>query len=78
MALRALTRPVRVPEQRLLSPEIHRWRRWSCGTVLEILLIVLGFSVGRLFIDEGALSGGDQGVLTIGGRGQGLGRTPSW
>jgi hypothetical protein len=37
-----------------------------------------GFSVGRLFIGEGASSGGDQGGLTAGGRGQGLGRSPSW
>jgi hypothetical protein len=25
-----------VPEQRLLSPEIHRRRRWSYGTLLEV------------------------------------------
>jgi hypothetical protein len=67
-----------VPEQRLLSPEIRRWRRRSCGTLLEISPIVLGFSVGRLLIGEGALSGVDQGLLTIGGRGQGLGRAPWW
>jgi hypothetical protein len=53
-------------EQRLQSPEIHRWRRRSCGTVLGKMLIVLGFSVGRLFIGEGASSGGDQGGLTTG------------
>jgi hypothetical protein len=29
----------------------------------------LGFSIGRLFIGEGASSGGDQGGLTMGGRG---------
>jgi hypothetical protein len=38
--------------------------------------IPLGFSIPRLFIGEGASSGGDQGGLTIGGRGQGLGRAP--
>jgi hypothetical protein len=38
--------------------------------------IVLGFSIGRLFIGEGASSGGDQGGLTISGRGQGLGHAP--
>jgi hypothetical protein len=43
---------------------------------LEISPIPLGFFVGRLFIGEGASSGGDQGGLTIGGRGQGLGRAP--
>jgi hypothetical protein len=78
MAPGALPHPGRVPEQRLLSPEIRRWRRQSCGTVLEILPIVLGFSIARLFIGEGASSGVDQGALTIGGRGQGLGRAPSW
>jgi hypothetical protein len=31
----ALPHPGRVPEQRLLSPEIRRWRRRSCRTVLE-------------------------------------------
>jgi hypothetical protein len=40
--------------------------------------IILGFSVERLFIGEGASSGVDQGSLTIGGRGQGLGRAPWW
>jgi hypothetical protein len=78
MALGALPHPDRVPEQRLLSPEIRRRRRRSCGTVLEISPIPLGFSVGRLLIGEGASSGGDQGGLTIGGHSQGLGRTPSW
>jgi hypothetical protein len=38
--------------------------------------IVLGFSIGRLLIGEGASSGGNQGGLTIGGHGQGLGHTP--
>jgi hypothetical protein len=65
-----------VPEQRLLSPKICLRRRWRCETVLEISPIFLGFSVGRLFICEGASSGGDQGGHTIGGHGQGLGRAP--
>jgi hypothetical protein len=74
MAPGALPRPGRVPEQRLLSPEIFlRWRR-HCGTVMEILTIPLGFSVPRLYIGEGASSGGFQGTLTHRGRGQGLGR----
>jgi hypothetical protein len=67
-----------VPEQRLLSPKIRRRRRRSCKTLLEISPIDLRFSVERLFIGEGASSGGDQGGLTTGGRGQGLGHTPSW
>jgi hypothetical protein len=76
MALGALPHPGRVPEQRLLSPEIclQRWRRY--GTVLGKMPIVLGFSIGRLLIGEGASSGVDQGGLTMGGRGQGLGHAP--
>jgi hypothetical protein len=61
-----------VPEQRLLSPEIHRRRR-SYGTVLEISLTLLGFSVLRLLIGERASSGGSQGALTPRWHGQGLG-----
>jgi hypothetical protein len=75
MAPGALPHPDRVPEQRLLSPEIRRRRRWSYGTVLEISPTPLGFSVRRLYIGEGASSGGCQGTLTHRGRGQGLGRT---
>jgi hypothetical protein len=66
--------PDRVPEQRLLSPEICRWRRRSYGTVLEISLTPLGFSVPRLYIGEGASSGVAPGLLTPRWRGQGLGR----
>jgi hypothetical protein len=66
-----------VPEQRLLSLEIRRWWQQSCGTLLEISPILLGFSIGRLLIGKGASSGGDQGLVTIGGHGQGLGRAPS-
>jgi hypothetical protein len=76
MAPGALPHPGRVPEQRLLSPKICLRQQRHCGTVLKISLIVLGFSVGRLFIGEGASSGGDQGGHTIGGRDQGLDRAP--
>jgi hypothetical protein len=38
------------------------------------LLTLLGFSIGRLLIGEGASSGGCQGALRHRGRGQGLGR----
>jgi hypothetical protein len=62
-----------VPEQRLLSSKICLRRRQSCGTVLGKTPIVLGFSIGRLFIGEGVSSGGDQGVSTQGaGPGAGL------
>jgi hypothetical protein len=61
-----------VPEQRLLSPEIRRrWRR-SCGTVLEKSSNPLGFSVPRLLIGEGASSGGCQGLLPHSSHGPGL------
>jgi hypothetical protein len=56
-----------VPEQRLLSPEIGLWWRRRCGTILGKTPIVLGFSVGRLYIGEGASSGGGPGGLTPGG-----------
>jgi hypothetical protein len=77
MAPGALPRPDRVPEQRLLSPKIRQQQwRWSCGTLSGNLPIVLGFSVGRLLIGEGAPSEVDQGGLTMGGHGQGLGHAP--
>jgi hypothetical protein len=76
MAPRALPRPGRVPEQRLLSFEIRRQRWQSCRTLSGNLPIVLGFSVGRLLIGEGASSEVDQGGLTMGGHSQGLGRAP--
>jgi hypothetical protein len=58
-----------VRKQRLLSPKIcRRWRR-SYETLLEILPILLGISVPRLLIGEGASSGVDQGLLTTGGSG---------
>jgi hypothetical protein len=71
MAPGALPHPGRVPEQRLLSPEIglRWWRR--CGNVLGKTLIILGFSVGRLYIGEEAASEVDQGHHTIGPRGPG-------
>jgi hypothetical protein len=50
MAPGALPHPSRVPEQRLLSPKIHRWRRRSCRTLSRKTLIDLGFGVGRLYI----------------------------
>jgi hypothetical protein len=73
MAPRALPRPGRVPEQRLLSLKIRRWWRRSYGIVLEISPTLLGFFVPRLLIGEGASSVGSQGLLTPGWRSQGLG-----
>jgi hypothetical protein len=56
-----------VPEQRLLSPKICRWRRRSCGTSSGKLPIDLGFSVGRLYIGGEAASGSRPGGSPPGG-----------
>jgi hypothetical protein len=72
----ALPHPGRVPEQRLLSPEICLRRRRRCGTVLGKTPIVLGFSVPKLFIGERASSEVDQGGLTHRGHGQEGGAPP--
>jgi hypothetical protein len=48
MAPGALPHPGRVPEQRLLSPEIRRWRRRSCGTLSGKTPIALGFWLWRV------------------------------
>jgi hypothetical protein len=78
MAPGALPHPGKVPEQRLLSPEIRRWRRRSCRTLSRKSPIDLGFFVPRLVIGEKAASEVGPGGLTIGGRGQGLGHAPWW
>jgi hypothetical protein len=65
----------RVPEQRLLSLEIHWWWRRSYGTLSEKLPTPLGFFISRLYIGEGASSGVAPGLLTPRRHGQGLGHT---
>jgi hypothetical protein len=78
MALGAIPRPGRVPEQRLLSPEIGlRWQR-HCRSFLEETLIHLGFLRQCLFIGGGAMSDGTHGPHTTGWRGQGCTRTTRW
>jgi hypothetical protein len=78
MALGAIPRPVRVPEQRLLSPKLClQWRR-HCGTFLGEMPIHLGFFHRRLFIGGGAMSEGTQGTHTTGWRGQGGTRATTW
>jgi hypothetical protein len=72
----ALPCPLRVPKHRLLSSEICLQRRRRCGTVLGKTLIVLVFSVPRLLIGEKAVSEVGSTGLTMGRRGQGLGRAP--
>jgi hypothetical protein len=74
MAPGALPRPGRVPEQRLLSPEIRWWRRRSCRTSSGKLPIDLGFSVERLYIGGEAALEGDQGAHTIGWHAPGVTR----
>jgi hypothetical protein len=65
MALGAIPHPGRVPEQRLLSPEIGlRWRR-CCKTCHGQRLDNLGFSRWRHFIGGRAMSEGTQGAHTI-------------
>jgi hypothetical protein len=73
----ALSRPGKVPEQRLLSPKIRRWWQWSCRTLSPKTLVGLGFSVLRLYIGREAASEGQQGHLTMGPRGPG-GRATPW
>jgi hypothetical protein len=78
MAPGALPHPGRVPEQRLLSPEISlRWRR-RCGTFLGKTPIDLGFLRRRLFIGGGAMSEGSLGPYTIGWRALGVTRATMW
>jgi hypothetical protein len=74
MAPGALRRSGRVPEQRLLSPEIRRWRQRSCRTLSQKTPINLGFSVWRLYIGGEATSEDDQGAHTIGWRTLGVTR----
>jgi hypothetical protein len=75
MAPGATPRPERVPEQRLLSPELRlRWR-WRCGTFLGETPIDLGFSCRKDYIGGRAMSGVDQGATPPGGAARG-GRHP--
>jgi hypothetical protein len=71
MALGAIPHPGRVPEQRLLSPEIGlRWRR-RCGTFCGRRLDYLGFLPRREYIGGRAMSEGGPGAHTTWWRGQG-------
>jgi hypothetical protein len=64
MAPRAIPRPGRVPEQRLLSPKIDlRWWR-RCGTFCGRRLDSLGFSPWREYIGGRAMSEGEPGAHT--------------
>jgi hypothetical protein len=50
----------------------------ACSMFLGKTIHTLGFSRRGDFIGEEASSGGGPGGLTMGGRGQGLGRAPLW
>jgi hypothetical protein len=78
MAPGAIPHPGRVPEQRLLSPEIAlRWRQ-RCGTFCGWMPIPLGFSHQREFIGGRAMSEGTQGAHTTWWRGQGVTCATLW
>jgi hypothetical protein len=69
MAPGAIPFPGRVPEQRLLSPEIGlRWRR-RCGTFRGSMVDDLGFLRRRHFIGERAMSEDTRGSHTMAWRG---------
>jgi hypothetical protein len=74
----ALPRPGRVLKQRLLSPEIRRGRRRSCGTSSGKLPIPIGFWVERLYIGGEAASEGGQGTHTMGCLALGVTRATMW
>jgi hypothetical protein len=78
MAPGAIPHPGRVPEQRLLSPEIGLRRRRRCGTLFGKTLIDLGFLCRRLYIGGGAMSEGTRGSHTTGWRGWGDTHTTTW
>jgi hypothetical protein len=78
MAPGAIPRPGKVPEQRLLSPEIGlRWRR-CCGTLFGKTPIYLGFSCWMLYIGGRTMSEGTRVAHTTWWRGQGCTRATRW
>jgi hypothetical protein len=78
MALGALPRPDRVPEQRLLSREIRQWRRRSCRILSRKTPIDLGFGLGRIYIGREVASEVDQGPHTMWWHGPGEGGATPW
>ena len=78
MAPGAIPRPGRVPEQRLLFPEIDlRWW-WRGGTFRGRRLDYLGFSQRRQYMGGRARSVGTRGPHTMPRRGQGWARAQRW
>jgi hypothetical protein len=78
MAPGAIPRLGRVPEQRLLSPELHLWWRRRCGTFRGLMLIPLKFLRQRGFIGGMAMLEGARGAHTTRWRGQGGTRATTW
>jgi hypothetical protein len=78
MAPGAVPHAGRVPEHRLLSPEISLQRRRCCETFLGETPTYLGFSCWRLYIGGGAMSGGGPGAHTRWWRGQGGTHATRW
>jgi hypothetical protein len=83
MASGAIPRPGRVPEQRLLSPEIGlRWRQ-RCGTFHGRILDDLGLLPQREYIGGRTMSEGGPGATPPGGAARGwpappYGAAASW
>jgi hypothetical protein len=73
-----LPRPGRVSEQRLLSPKICRWRRWSCMTSSRKTPIDLGFRLWEALNRRRGGVRGPPGGLTTPWRGQEGGRATPW
>jgi hypothetical protein len=59
-------------------PDLVLMTAAACSIFRGKAICPLGFSCRGDFIGEGTVSGGGPGGLTIGGRGQGLGRAPWW
>jgi hypothetical protein len=78
MAPGALPCPSRVPEQRLLSPEIGLRRRRCCGNLSGKTPTDLGFLRRRLYISGGAMSEGTRVAYTIAWRSLGSTRAMAW
>jgi hypothetical protein len=78
MAPGVITLLGRVPEQRLLSPELPLQRRQRCGTSSGKTPIDLGFLRQRLYIGGGAMSEGTWGAHTRWWHSQGWTRATKW
>jgi hypothetical protein len=68
--------PAGCREKLLDPPDLTTAIAAACSMFLGKAIHPLAFSRRGVFIGEGASSGGGPGGLTMGGRGQGLGRAP--